>query len=45
MRDQGVQQAVPTGSWSADAIHSTVGFAIPYMAGTFQGTFSDFTLV
>jgi polyisoprenoid-binding protein YceI len=36
------QQAVPAGTWSADKIHSTVGFAVPYMAGTFQGTFSDF---
>jgi polyisoprenoid-binding protein YceI len=36
------QQALPTGSWAADRIHSTVGFAVPYMAGTFQGTFSDF---
>jgi polyisoprenoid-binding protein YceI len=36
------QQAVPTGAWSADKIHSTVGFAVPYMAGSFQGTFSDF---
>ena len=35
-------QAVPAGTWSADRIHSTVGFAVPYMAGTFQGTFSDF---
>ena len=39
---QATQQAVPTGAWSADKIHSTVGFAVPYMAGTFQGTFSDF---
>jgi hypothetical protein len=37
MRDQGVQQALPTGTWSPDAIHSTVGHAVPYMAGTFQG--------
>jgi polyisoprenoid-binding protein YceI len=36
------QQAVPTGTWIADKIHSTVGFAVPYMAGAFQGTFSDF---
>ena len=36
------QQAVPAGIWSADKVHSTVGFAVPYMAGTFQGTFSDF---
>ena len=39
---QATQQAVPTGTWSADRIHSTVGFAVPYMAGTFHGTFSDF---
>jgi polyisoprenoid-binding protein YceI len=39
---QATQHAVPTGTWSADKIHSTVGFAVPYMAGTFQGTFSDF---
>jgi polyisoprenoid-binding protein YceI len=42
MTDQAVQQALPTGTWSADTIHSTVGFAVPYMAGTFHGTFSDF---
>jgi polyisoprenoid-binding protein YceI len=39
---QTTRQALPTGNWSADAVHSTVGFAVPYMAGTFQGTFSDF---
>jgi polyisoprenoid-binding protein YceI len=42
MSDQTTQQALPTGTWSADTIHSTVGFAVPYMAGTFQGTFSDY---
>lgn len=42
MSDQATQQALPTGTWSADTVHSTVGFAVPYMAGTFQGTFSDF---
>jgi polyisoprenoid-binding protein YceI len=39
---QVMQQALPTGAWSADKVHSTVGFAVPYMAGTFHGTFSDF---
>jgi polyisoprenoid-binding protein YceI len=34
-------QVVPTGSWSADKVHSGVSFAIDYMAGTFQGSFSD----
>jgi polyisoprenoid-binding protein YceI len=42
MSDQSTLQALPTGSWSADTVHSTVGFAVPYLAGTFQGTFSDF---
>ena len=36
------QQAVPTGTWSADPVHSNIGFAVKYMAGTFQGTFSRF---
>ena len=36
------QQALPTGTWSADPVHSNIGFAIDYMAGTFQGTFSEF---
>ena len=42
MSDQAVRQALPTGTWRVDPIHSTVGFAVPYMAGTFQGSFSDF---
>jgi polyisoprenoid-binding protein YceI len=36
------EQTIPTGTWSVDKVHSTVGFAVAYMAGTFQGTFSDF---
>lgn len=35
-------QVVPAGRWDADKVHSTIGFAISYMAGTFQGSFSDF---
>jgi polyisoprenoid-binding protein YceI len=35
-------EAVPAGTWSADKVHSTVGFAVKYMVGTFQGSFSDF---
>jgi polyisoprenoid-binding protein YceI len=42
MSDQAIKQALPTGTWNADTIHSTVGFAIKYMAGSFQGTFSEF---
>ena len=42
MSEQATQQVLPTGTWGADTVHSTVGFAVPYLAGTFQGTFSDF---
>jgi polyisoprenoid-binding protein YceI len=35
-------QTVPTGTWSVDRVHSTIGFSVEYMAGTFIGTFSDF---
>lgn len=34
-------QVVPAGTWSVDKVHSTIGFAVKYMAGTFQGSFSD----
>jgi polyisoprenoid-binding protein YceI len=43
MSNTTIQQALPTGTWSADPIHSTVGFAVPYLTGTFQGTFSGFS--
>ena len=42
MSNQITEQALPTGTWAVDGVHSTVGFAVKYMAGTFQGTFSDF---
>jgi polyisoprenoid-binding protein YceI len=35
-------QAVPTGTWAVDKVHSNIGFAVEYMAGTFTGSFSDF---
>jgi polyisoprenoid-binding protein YceI len=35
-------QVLPTGTWKVDKVHSSIGFAIDYMAGTFHGTFSDF---
>ena len=34
-------QVVPAGTWSIDKVHSSIGFAIDYMAGTFQGSFGD----
>ena len=35
-------KAIPAGSWAVDKTHSSVGFSVAYMAGTFIGTFSDF---
>ena len=35
-------QALPTGTWSLDPVHSDIGFTIDYMAGTFRGSFSTF---
>ena len=34
--------AVPAGTWAVDKVHSSIGFAVGYMAGTFTGAFSDF---
>jgi polyisoprenoid-binding protein YceI len=35
-------QAVPAGTWTVDKVHSNIGFAVDYMAGTFTGSFSEF---
>ena len=35
-------QLLPAGTWQVDKVHSSIGFAVDYMAGTFHGTFSDF---
>jgi polyisoprenoid-binding protein YceI len=35
------QAGLPTGTWILDAVHSTIGFEIPYLAGTFRGQFRD----
>jgi polyisoprenoid-binding protein YceI len=35
-------QVLPTGKWQVDKVHSSIGFAVDYMAGTFHGTFRDF---
>ena len=38
-------QAVPAGTWALDPVHSTFGFAVGYLAGTFTGSFGDFDAV
>src|SRR6476620_9428414 len=35
-------QVIPAGTWQVDKIHSSVGFAVDYMAGAFHGTSSEF---
>ena len=34
---------LPTGTWTADPVHSEISFSIEYMAGTFRGTFATFS--
>ena len=31
------------GTWNLDPVHSLVGFEVPYLAGTFKGSFRDIT--
>jgi polyisoprenoid-binding protein YceI len=33
---------VPTGTFAADTVHSSVGFEVPYAVATFRGTVTDF---
>jgi polyisoprenoid-binding protein YceI len=42
MSSTDTQVAVPAGTWSVDKVHSNIGFAVDYMAGTFTGSFNDF---
>jgi polyisoprenoid-binding protein YceI len=32
---------VPAGTWVLDPVHSTIGFELPYLGGTFRGRFND----
>jgi polyisoprenoid-binding protein YceI len=38
------QTKVPAGTWNLDPVHSTVGFEVDYLAGTFRGQFRDVQL-
>ena len=33
--------SAPAGTWQLDPVHSTVGFEVDYLAGTFRGTFRE----
>ena len=38
------KQSVPTGTWSADPVHSNIAFEVAYAGtNTFRGSFRDFT--
>jgi polyisoprenoid-binding protein YceI len=36
-----IQTTIPAGTWNLDPVHSTVGFEVDYLAGTFRGQFRD----
>ena len=33
---------IPTGTWQLDPVHSSVGFEVAYLSGTFKGQFREF---
>jgi polyisoprenoid-binding protein YceI len=44
MSTTAIEQSIPTGTWTVDPIHSTVGFAVRHMgAALFRGSFQEFT--
>jgi polyisoprenoid-binding protein YceI len=36
------ESTIPTGVWKSDPIHSSVGFAVRHVVGTFRGSFGRF---
>jgi len=36
------ETGIPTGTYTADTVHSSVGFEVPYAVATFSGTVNDF---
>jgi len=36
-----IRQALPTGTWQLDPVHSSIGFEIAYLGGVFRGQFRD----
>ena len=36
------ETGIPTGTFAADTVHSSVGFEVPYAVATFSGTVNDF---
>jgi polyisoprenoid-binding protein YceI len=36
-----IKQQLPTGTWTLDPVHSTIGFEVEYLGGTFRGQFNQ----
>jgi len=36
------EQTIPTGTWKADTVHSSVAFEVPYAVATFGGEVPEF---
>jgi polyisoprenoid-binding protein YceI len=36
------ESTIPTGTWQSDPVHSSVGFGVKHVVGTFRGTFNEF---
>jgi polyisoprenoid-binding protein YceI len=36
-----IRQALPTGTWHLDPVHSSIGFEVAYMGGSFRGQFRE----
>jgi polyisoprenoid-binding protein YceI len=36
------ESTIPTGTWQSDPVHSSVGFAVKHVVGTFRGSFNEF---
>jgi polyisoprenoid-binding protein YceI len=39
------ETAIPTGTWKADTVHSSVAFEVPYAVATFSGEVPDFEAI
>src|SRR4029453_5219266 len=37
------ESTIPTGTWQSDPVHSSIGFAVKHVVGTFRGTFNEFS--
>jgi polyisoprenoid-binding protein YceI len=35
------ESTIPTGTWQSDPVHSSVGFAVKHVVGTFRGSFNE----